>query len=107
MEKATAGLYTDVEYDSETGYVSSWALVEDDDDFDIVTEATSLKQKGQVIATNSGANFYMTDDAVIYEIDGSDVETISAKTLCKTFVGGTIYAVLDKDGDTTALYVVV
>ena len=120
------GMYTDVEYDSETGYVTDAKPVDtakgeaEDDDVDYldVTDAV-VTQKSGVISIKEQDNeaavekYYMADDATIYVIEDGEVETITAKKLAKTYAGGedgetlagTVYGVL-VDGEYTALYIV-
>ena len=116
------GMYTDIEYDSETGYVTDAKAIntkkgdaEDDDvDYLDVTDAV-VTQKAGVISIKEQANedavekYYMADDATIYVIEDGEVETITAKKLAKTYeeggLAGTVYGVL-VDGEYTALYIV-
>ena len=115
------GLYVNIEYDSETGFVTEWDVVPsnavDEDDFDMLKVSKVDSQKAGVItfitAKGENAKYYMADDATIfvveYKDDGKvdDVKTVSAKTLAKDFAdkGATVYGVKNADGDYTALYV--
>ena len=119
------GLYTEIEYDSETGFVTEWVQVTaaniasgkvDDDDFSVLTVTGVDSQKAGVITfTVSGgenAKYYMADDASIfvvkYKADGKvdEVKSVSAKTLVNDYDGAhTVYGVKNADGDYTALYV--
>ena len=119
------GLYTDIEYDSETGFVTEWVQVTaanitsgkvDDDDFSVLTVTGVDSQKAGVITfTVSGgkdAKYYMADDASIfvvkYKADGKvdEVKSVSAKTLVNDYNDAhTVYGVKNADGDYTALYI--
>ena len=124
-DKLPEGLYTDIEYDSESGIVSDWTQVTagsiasgkvDDDDFSVLSVTGVASQKAGVITfTVSGgedAKYYMADDASIfvvkYKADGKfdEVKSVSAKTLVNDYDGAhTVYGVKNADGDYTALYV--
>ena len=119
------GLYTEIEYDSETGFVTEWVQVTaaniasgkvDDDDFSVLTVTGVDSQKAGVITfTVSGgkdAKYYMADDASIfvvkYKADGKfdEVKSVSAKTLVNDYnKPATVYGVKNADGDYTALYI--
>ncbi len=122
------GLYTDIEYDSETGFVTEWTQVtdakyafdKDDDDFSVLSVTGVESQKAGVITfTVSGgenAKYYMADDASIfvvkYKVDSKgntvvdEVKSVSAKTLVNDYNDAhTVYGVKNADGDYTALYV--
>ena len=119
------GLYTEIEYDSETGFVTEWVQVTaaniasgkvDDDDFSVLPVTGVDSQKAGVITfTVSGgkdAKYYMADDASIfvvkYKADGKvdEVKSVSAKTLVNDYDGAhTVYGVKNADGDYTALYI--
>ncbi len=123
--KLPEGLYTEIEYDSETGFVTEWVQVTaaniasgkvDDDDFSVLAVTGVDSQKAGVITfTVSGgenAKYYMADDASIfvvkYKADGKvdEVKSVSAKTLVNDYDGAhTVYGVKNADGDYTALYV--
>ena len=119
------GLYTEIEYDSETGFVTEWVQVTaaniasgkvDKDDFSVLPVTGVDSQKAGVITfTVSGgkdAKYYMADDASIfvvkYKADGKvdEVKSVSAKTLVNDYnVAHTVYGVKNADGDYTALYI--
>ena len=119
------GLYTDIEYDSETGFVTEWVQVTaaniasgkvDKDDFSVLAVTGVASQKAGVITfTVSGgenAKYYMADDASIfvvkYKANGKfdEVKSVSAKTLVNDYNDAhTVYGVKNADGDYTALYV--
>ena len=119
------GLYTEIEYDSETGFVTEWVQVTaaniasgkvDKDDFSVLAVTGVASQKAGVITfTVSGgedAKYYMADDASIfvvkYKADGKvdEVKSVSAKTLVNDYDGAhTVYGVKNADGDYTALYI--
>ena len=116
------GMYTDIEYDSETGYVVDAKVIDtkkgdaEDDDVDYLdVEDAIVTQKAGVISIKEQADedavekYYMADDAVIYVIEDDEVETITAKKLAKTYeeggLAGTVYGVL-VDGEYAALYIV-
>ena len=123
------GLYTDIEYDSETGFVTEWTQVtdakyafdKDDDDFSVLSVTGVESQKAGVITfTVSGgenAKYYMADDASIfvvkYKVDSKgntvvdEVKSVSAKTLVNDYKNqpATVYGVKNADGDYTALYI--
>jgi hypothetical protein len=114
-----AGLYTDIEYDSDSGFVSSSTPVTDGDDFTVATITAVESQKSGVITftTDGGDNakFYLADDGCtiyVIKLDGSDYDetvTVSAKTLYNEYKDDVtkLYGVKNDDGDYTALYVVV
>ena len=91
--------------------------VKNGDDFTILpVEAEQvLSQKSGVITVYENEDedevaekFYMTDDAVIYVIEGDEVDTMSAKKMVALFDDdstGTIYAVMNDDAECTALYI--
>ena len=127
------GLYTEIEYDSETGFVTEWVQVTaaniasgkvDDDDFSVLPVTGVDSQKAGVITftvttkdgTEEDAKYYMADDASIfvvkYKLDSKgntvvdEVKSVSAKTLVNDYDGAhTVYGVKNADGDYTALYV--
>ena len=123
--KLPEGLYTEIEYDSETGFVTEWVQVTagnitsgkvDDDDFSVLAVTGVASQKAGVITfTVSGgenAKYYMADNASIfvvkYKADGKvdEVKTVSAKTLVNDYDSAhTVYGVKNADGDYTALYI--
>ena len=118
-----AGLYVEVEYDSDSGYVSDWMSVETyyaslaDYDYLSVTAGQKLSQKSGVITvyetedeTTVADKLYMTDDAVIYLIDGTDdISVVSAKQLVKALDGiaAELFVAMNDDGDVTALYALI
>ena len=127
------GLYTEIEYDSETGFVTEWVQVTaaniasgkvDDDDFSVLTVTGVDSQKAGVITftvttkdgTEEDAKYYMADDASIlvvkYKLDSKgntvvdEVKSVSAKTLVNDYNDAhTVYGVKNADGDYTALYI--
>ena len=123
------GLYTEIEYDSETGFVTEWVQVTaaniasgkvDKDDFSVLPVTGVDSQKAGVITfTVSGgkdAKYYMADDASIfvvkYKLDSKgntvvdEVKSVSAKTLVNDYnQAATVYGVKNADGDYTALYI--
>ena len=127
------GLYTEIEYDSETGFVTEWVQVTaaniasgkvDDDDFSVLPVTGVASQKAGVITftvttkdgTEEDAKYYMADDASIfvvkYKLDSKgntvvdEVKSVSAKTLVNDYDGAhTVYGVKNADGDYTALYI--
>ena len=123
--KLSEGLYTEIEYDSETGFVTEWVQVTasnitsgkvDDDDFSVLAVTGVASQKAGVITfTVSGgenAKYYMADNASIfvvkYKADGKvdEVKSVSAKTLVNDYDSAhTVYGVKNADGDYTALYI--
>ncbi len=116
------GLYTDVKYDSESGYVSAAELVDtvkgtdDDATIDVLeVKEAEVTQKSGVISVKDEVEdeikvekYYMADDAVIYVINAkAEVETYTAKQLVKEYgakLTATIYGVI-ADGEYTALYI--
>ena len=119
------GLYTEIEYDSETGFVTEWVQVTaaniasgkvDKDDFSVLAVTGVASQKAGVItftvAGGEDAKYYMADDASIfvvkYKADGKvdEVKSVSAKTLVNDYnKPATVYGVKNADGDYTALYI--
>ena len=119
------GLYTEIEYDSETGFVTEWVQVTaaniasgkvDKDDFSVLAVTGVASQKAGVItftvAGGEDAKYYMADDASIfvvkYKADGKvdEVKSVSAKTLVNDYNDAhTVYGVKNADGDYTALYI--
>ena len=119
------GLYTEIEYDSETGFVTEWVQVTaaniasgkvDKDDFSVLAVTGVASQKAGVItfpvSGGEDAKYYMADDASIfvvkYKADGKvdEVKSVSAKTLVNDYDGAhTVYGVKNADGDYTALYI--
>ena len=111
-------LFTDVEYDSETGFVTAAEAVTDpigSDDYDSVLGITdaSVSQKAGVVTVDDGEDtykYYLADDYTIFVIeDGDDVSTVTAKKLASDYEKGglnaDIYGVLNSDDEYTALYI--
>ena len=124
------GLYTEIEYDSETGFVTEWVPVTaaniasgkvDKDDFSVLPVTGVTSQKAGVITftidDDEDAKYYMADDASIfvvkYKLDSKgntvvdEVKSVSAKTLVNDYKNqaATVYGVKNADGDYTALYI--
>ena len=111
-------LFTDVEYDSETGFVTAAEAVTDpigSDDYDSVLgiKNASVSQKAGVVTVDDGKDtykYYLADDYTIFVIeDGDDVSTVTAKKLASDYEKGglnaDIYGVLNSDDEYTALYI--
>ena len=111
-------LFTDVEYDSETGFVTAAEAVTDpigSDDYDSVLgiKNASVSQKAGVVTVDDGKDtykYYLADDYTIFVIeDGDDVSTVTAKKLASDYEKGglnaNIYGVLNSDDEYTALYI--
>ena len=111
-------LFTDVEYDFETGFVTAAEAVTDpigSDDYDSVLGITdaSVSQKAGVVTVDDGEDtykYYLADDYTIFVIeDGDDVSTVTAKKLASDYEKGglnaDIYGVLNSDDEYTALYI--
>ncbi|MGO5049347.1 S-layer homology domain-containing protein [Dysosmobacter sp. Sow4_B12] len=123
--KLSAGLYVNIEYDAETGFVTDYDQVGvddvDEDDFDYLAVTGVQSQKAGVITftyvneesqTDENAKYYLADDAVIFVVKYDDegkfdeVVTVSAKTLANDYdQAAKLYGVKNADGDYTALYV--
>ena len=119
-EELSAGLYVNIEYDAETGFVTDYDQVGvddvDEDDFDVKDFTGVKSQKAGVItfvdAKGENAKYYLADDAEIFVVkykdgDFDEVVTVSAKTLANDYDkdAATVYGVKNADGDYTALYV--
>ena len=118
-EELSAGLYVNIEYDAETGFVTDYDQVGvddvDEDDFDVRDFTGVESQKAGVITFTVGedenAKYYLADDAEIFVVkykdgDFDEVVTVSAKTLANDYnKAATVYGVKNADGDYTALYV--
>ena len=120
-EELPAGLYVNIEYDAETGFVTDYDAVGpkddvDDDDFDYLNVTGVESQKAGVITfmvnKTENARYYLADDAEIFVVkykdgDFDEVVTVSAKTLANDYDkdAATVYGVKNADGDYTALYV--
>ena len=119
-EELPAGLYVNIEYDAETGFVTDYDAVGlednvDDDDFDYLNVTGVASQKAGVITfmvnKTENAKYYLADDAEIFVVkykdgDFDEVVTVSAKTLANDYnKAATVYGVKNADGDYTALYV--
>ena len=111
-------LFTDVEYDSETGFVTAAEAVTDpigSDDYDSVLgiKNASVSQKAGVVTVDDGKDtykYYLADDYTIFVIeDKDDVSTVTAKKLASDYEKGglnaDIYGVLNSDDEYTALYI--
>ena len=111
-------LFTDVEYDSETGFVTAAEAVTDpigSDDYDSVLgiKDASVSQKAGVVTVDDGKDtykYYLADDYTIFVIeDKDDVSTVTAKKLASDYEKGglnaNIYGVLNSDDEYTALYI--
>ena len=120
-EELPAGLYVNIEYDAETGFVTDYDAVGpeddvDDDDFDYLNVTGVESQKAGVITfmvnKTENAKYYLADDAEIFVVkykggDFDEVVTVSAKTLANDYekAAATVYGVKNADGDYTALYI--
>ena len=115
-------LFTDVEYDSETGFVTAAEAVTDpigSDDYDSVLgiKNASVSQKAGVVTVTFvkdgkevNCKYYLADDYTIFVIeDMDDVSTVTAKKLASDYEKGglnaDIYGVLNSDDEYTALYI--
>ena len=118
-------LYNEVEYDSETGFVTEAEEVTDVfgtpdvDGFDVnagLKDAKVTQKAGVITVYDNGvegnaSKYYMADDFTIFVIeDKDDVSTVTAKKLANDYKNGgldaTIYGVMNSNDEYTALYIV-
>ena len=118
-------LYNEVEYDSETGFVTEAEEVTDVfgtsavDGFDVnagLKDAKVTQKAGVITVYDNGdeakaSKYYTADDFTIFVIeDKDDVSTVTAKKLANDYEKGglnaTIYGVMNSNDEYTALYIV-
>ena len=118
-------LYNEVEYDSETGFVTEAEEVVDVfgtsavDGFDVnagLKDAKVTQKAGVITVYDNGveskaSKYYMADDFTIFVIeDTDDVSTVTAKKLANDYEKGglnaTIYGVMNSNDEYTDLYIV-
>lgn len=108
------GLYTDIEYSSKN-FVAGKTLVNlaytliNRDKFSYQTCSGSAVEVKKNTLTIDGVDYYMAEDGCqIFVIDGSDVDTYTAKQLAKDDLDNidyTVAGVLNSDAEYSALYI--
>ena len=108
-------LYSEIEYD-ENGYIVVDAMEEVDNDTDpnkfTVTDFNDqdVSYKNSTLSVGRDNGYYLASGAKIFVIDGDDVSTFTAKKLASEYengLTGTIYGVMNADGEYATLYVCV